>query len=42
LKVVVESPEVPPDLLKGADLIVPGPPGVMELLTLLAEVPPAR
>jgi trehalose 6-phosphate phosphatase len=42
LKVVVESPEVPPDLLKEADLIVPGPPGVMELLTLLAEVPPAR
>lgn len=36
LKVVVESTEVPPDLLRAADLIVPGPPGVMELLSLLA------
>ena len=32
LKVVVSSPEVPPDLLKEADLLVDGPAGTLELL----------
>lgn len=38
LKVVVESDEVPPELLREADLTVQGPAGVMELLELLAQV----
>jgi len=38
LKVVVESAEVPPELLREADLVVPGPAGVMRFLELLAEV----
>jgi trehalose 6-phosphate phosphatase len=38
LKVVVESEEVPPELLREADLVVPGPAGVMGFLEWLADV----
>jgi len=38
LKVVVESDEVPPELLRQADLVVVGPAGVMGFLELLAGI----
>ncbi|MBW3536736.1 MAG: trehalose-phosphatase [Actinobacteria bacterium] len=38
LKVVVESEEVPAELLLEADVTVPGPEGAFEMLTKLAEV----
>jgi trehalose 6-phosphate synthase len=38
LRVAVESPESPPDLLENADLVVDGPDGVVEFLTRLADL----
>ena len=37
LRVAVRSAEAPPDLLERADLKVDGPPGVLDLLSRLAE-----
>jgi trehalose 6-phosphate phosphatase len=37
VKVGVRSEEAPPELLERADLVVDGPPGVLEILRLLAE-----
>jgi trehalose 6-phosphate phosphatase len=37
IKIGVQSPEAPPELLKAADAVLPGPPAVAELLAYLAE-----
>jgi trehalose 6-phosphate phosphatase len=39
VRVAVRSEEAPPDLLAAADLIVEGPPGLLNLLALLAAEP---
>jgi trehalose 6-phosphate phosphatase len=39
LRVAVRSAEAPPELLAAADLVVDGPPGLRELLELLAAPP---
>ena len=37
LRVAVRSPEVPPELVAAADVVVEGPPGVLDLLHALAR-----
>lgn len=41
LKVVVESPELPPELLATADLLVDGPEGALDLLRQMVRAGPA-
>jgi len=41
VKVAVRSTEAPPELLAGADLVVDGPPGVVDLFSSLLDPPPA-
>jgi hypothetical protein len=36
MRVAVDSPEAPPELLERADLVVDGPPGVVEFLDALS------
>lgn len=42
LKVGVRSEEAPPELLAAADLVVDGPPGVVDVLSRLRALPPAE
>jgi trehalose 6-phosphate phosphatase len=37
LRIAVDSPEAPPELLERADVVVTGPPGVVELLDALSD-----